>query len=168
MRIILLLYYAIYIYDMVTSMALEINWYSYVDSFPNSFTSRVVKPLFENFKDLGDIQATMMLLLCILNVCQVLSRAANPLFGNLLPRFTLRQDTNTWHGVRENKLTCNVGTQTPATGIAAESEGEPVLVSVAPVYKKTWKRKSARLVRDEEAPSRREQEEEEEGLFASC
>ncbi|KAK4824369.1 hypothetical protein QYF61_014029 [Mycteria americana] len=52
-------------------------------------------------------------------------------------------------------------TQTPATGAAAEPENQPVPVSVTPIHKKkSWKRKSAHLVRDEEASPKREQEEE--------
>ncbi|KAK4826026.1 hypothetical protein QYF61_003847 [Mycteria americana] len=63
--------------------------------------------------------------------------------------------------VTPTPATGTVATQTPATGTAAEPESQPVPVSVAPIHKrKSWKRKSARLVRDEEASPKREQEEE--------
>ena len=61
----------------------------------------------------------------------------------------------------DSKTTCNAATQTWATGPVAEPKNQPVPVSVAPVHKKKfWKRKSARLVREEEASSKREPEEE--------
>ncbi|KAK4807021.1 hypothetical protein QYF61_000350 [Mycteria americana] len=50
----------------------------------------------------------------------------------------------------------------PPKGTAAETENQPVPVSVAPIHKKKYTRKSARLVRDEDEPGpSREQEEEE-------
>ncbi|KAK4815462.1 hypothetical protein QYF61_002921 [Mycteria americana] len=55
-------------------------------------------------------------------------------------------------------------TPTPTTGTAAEPGNQPVPVSVAPIHKKkSWKRKSARLERDDEkaGPSQGEEEEEE-------
>ncbi|KAK4807210.1 hypothetical protein QYF61_024330 [Mycteria americana] len=56
-------------------------------------------------------------------------------------------------------------TPTPATGPAAEPEDEPVPLSVTPIHKKkSWKRKSACLERQDErvGPSQGEEEEEEE------
>ncbi|KAK4806891.1 hypothetical protein QYF61_012613 [Mycteria americana] len=56
-------------------------------------------------------------------------------------------------------------TPTPATGTVAEQENQPVLVSVAPIHKKkSWRRKSAPLEREDEraVPSQGEEEEEEE------
>ncbi|PKU33504.1 hypothetical protein llap_16188 [Limosa lapponica baueri] len=57
----------------------------------------------------------------------------------------------------------NVVTPTLVTGTAAEPENQPVPVSVAPIQKKKYTKKSVRLVRDDDDPgSAREQEEEEE------
>ncbi|KAK4810931.1 hypothetical protein QYF61_013339 [Mycteria americana] len=53
----------------------------------------------------------------------------------------------------------------PATGTAAESGNQPVPVSVDPIHKKkSWKRKSTRLEREDEkaGPSQGEEEEKEE------
>ncbi|KAK4828895.1 hypothetical protein QYF61_001453 [Mycteria americana] len=52
----------------------------------------------------------------------------------------------------DNKMTGTVATPTPRTGTAAEPENQPVPVSVAPIHKKKYTRKSARLVRDEYEP----------------
>ncbi|KAK4830408.1 hypothetical protein QYF61_010939 [Mycteria americana] len=58
-------------------------------------------------------------------------------------------------------VTSTAAIQTPETGTAAEPANQPVLVSVAPIHnKKSWKQKSARLVRGEEASPKREQDEE--------
>ncbi|GAB0184017.1 hypothetical protein GRJ2_000867000 [Grus japonensis] len=52
-------------------------------------------------------------------------------------------------------------TPTPATGTAAEVKKQPMLVSITPVYKKKYTKKSFCLVRDDNEPgSSREQEEE--------
>ncbi|KAK4807022.1 hypothetical protein QYF61_000351 [Mycteria americana] len=74
----------------------------------------------------------------------------------------------------DNKMTGTAATPTPThdrhcgysnpppKGTAAEIENQPVPVSVAPIHKKKYTRKSARLVRDEDEPGpSREQEEEE-------
>ncbi|KAK4832654.1 hypothetical protein QYF61_024682 [Mycteria americana] len=53
------------------------------------------------------------------------------------------------------------GTPTPTTGTAAEPESQPVLVSVAPIHKKDYTRKSAHLVRDEDEPGPSQEQEEE-------
>ena len=75
----------------------------------------------------------------------------------------------------EDEMTGTVATPIPATGTAptqtsttctaADPENQPVPVSVAPIHKKkSWKRKSTRLERDDEeaGPSQEEEEEEEE------
>ncbi|GAB0209877.1 hypothetical protein GRJ2_003453400 [Grus japonensis] len=50
---------------------------------------------------------------------------------------------------------------TPATGTAAEPKDQPIPVSVAPIQKKKYTRKSVRLVKDDDEPGpSREQEEE--------
>ncbi|GAB0208118.1 hypothetical protein GRJ2_003277500 [Grus japonensis] len=51
--------------------------------------------------------------------------------------------------------------QTPATGTVAEPNNQPIPVSVAPIHKKKYTRKSVHLVRDDDEPGpSREQEEE--------
>ncbi|GAB0195079.1 ubiquitin carboxyl-terminal hydrolase 4 [Grus japonensis] len=51
--------------------------------------------------------------------------------------------------------------QTPTTGTIAEPKDQPIPVSVAPIHKKKYTRKSVRLVRDDDEPGpSREQEEE--------
>ena len=60
-------------------------------------------------------------------------------------------------------MTGVAATPTPATGTAAEPENQPMPVSVAPIHKKKcWKRKSARLVRNDEKAGQSQGEEEEE------
>ncbi|GAB0206372.1 hypothetical protein GRJ2_003102800 [Grus japonensis] len=54
-----------------------------------------------------------------------------------------------------------VATPTLAISTATEPENQPILVSVAPIHKKKWTRKSTRLVKDDEAGPSQEQEEEE-------
>ncbi|KAK4828100.1 hypothetical protein QYF61_023462 [Mycteria americana] len=101
----------------------------------------------------------MFLFLYLLNVCQVLLRVKQ-LFKNTAS--TPNPVTGTV--ATPTTTTGTVTTQTLATGTAAESENQPVPASVVPIHKKkSWKRKSARLVKDEEASPKREQEEE-----ASC
>ncbi|KAK4831981.1 hypothetical protein QYF61_020364 [Mycteria americana] len=65
----------------------------------------------------------------------------------------------------DDKGTGTAATPTLVAGTATEPENQPVPVSVAPIHKKkSWKQKSARLVRDDEkaGPSREQEEEEEE------
>ncbi|GAB0209368.1 hypothetical protein GRJ2_003403400 [Grus japonensis] len=51
--------------------------------------------------------------------------------------------------------------QAPATGTVAEPKDQPIPVSVAPIHKKKYTRKSVRLVKDDDEPGpSREQEEE--------
>ncbi|PKU34748.1 ubiquitin carboxyl-terminal hydrolase 4 [Limosa lapponica baueri] len=62
---------------------------------------------------------------------------------------------------RETRLTGTTATPTLVTGTAAEPENQPVLVSVAPIQKKKYTKKSVRSVKDDNEPgSLREQEEE--------
>ncbi|GAB0202573.1 ubiquitin carboxyl-terminal hydrolase 4 [Grus japonensis] len=62
---------------------------------------------------------------------------------------------------RENRPTGTVDTQTPATGTVAEPKDQPIPVSVAPIHKKKYTRKSVCLVKDDDEPGpSREQEEE--------
>ncbi|GAB0203200.1 ubiquitin carboxyl-terminal hydrolase 4 [Grus japonensis] len=57
--------------------------------------------------------------------------------------------------------TGTAATQTPATGTIAEPKDQPIPVSVAPIHKKKYTRKSVRLVKDDDEPGpSREQEEE--------
>ncbi|GAB0208007.1 ubiquitin carboxyl-terminal hydrolase 4 [Grus japonensis] len=74
-------------------------------------------------------------------------------------------------GERENRPTGTVDTQTPATGPAAaqapatgtvaEPKDQPIPVSVAPIHKKKYTRKSVGLVQEDDEPGpSREQEEE--------
>ncbi|GAB0210099.1 hypothetical protein GRJ2_003475700 [Grus japonensis] len=62
---------------------------------------------------------------------------------------------------RENRLTGTVATPTLATGSAAEPKNQPVLVSVAPIQKKKYTRKSVRLVKDDDEPGPSQEQEEE-------
>ncbi|GAB0206622.1 hypothetical protein GRJ2_003127800 [Grus japonensis] len=54
-----------------------------------------------------------------------------------------------------------VATQTPMTGTAGEPKNQPILVSVAPIHKKKYTKKSVRLVRDDDelGPSQEQEEE---------
>ncbi|GAB0203714.1 ubiquitin carboxyl-terminal hydrolase 4 [Grus japonensis] len=57
--------------------------------------------------------------------------------------------------------TGTVATQTPMTGTAGEPKDQPIPVSVAPIHKKKYTRKSVCLVKDDDEPGpSREQEEE--------
>ncbi|KAK4818255.1 hypothetical protein QYF61_009430 [Mycteria americana] len=60
----------------------------------------------------------------------------------------------------DDKVTGTVATPAPVTDTAVEPRNQPVLVSVAPIHKKFWKRKSAHLKREDEkaGPSQREEE----------
>ncbi|GAB0203616.1 hypothetical protein GRJ2_002827200 [Grus japonensis] len=59
--------------------------------------------------------------------------------------------------------------QTPATGTVAEPKDQPIPVSVAPIHKKKYTRKSVRLVKDddESGPSREQEEPEPEVITQS-
>ncbi|GAB0203696.1 hypothetical protein GRJ2_002835200 [Grus japonensis] len=62
---------------------------------------------------------------------------------------------------RENRPTGTAAAQAPATGTAAEPKDQPIPVSVTPIHKKKYTRKSVRLVKDDDEPGpSREQEEE--------
>ncbi|GAB0207938.1 hypothetical protein GRJ2_003259500 [Grus japonensis] len=57
--------------------------------------------------------------------------------------------------------TDTVATQTPVIGTAGEPKDQPIPVSVTPIHKKKYTRKSVRLVKDDDEPGpSREQEEE--------
>ncbi|GAB0208627.1 hypothetical protein GRJ2_003328400 [Grus japonensis] len=57
--------------------------------------------------------------------------------------------------------TDTAATQTPVTGTVAEPKDQPILVSVAPVHKKKYTKKSVRLVKDDDelGPSREQEDE---------
>ncbi|GAB0199239.1 hypothetical protein GRJ2_002389300 [Grus japonensis] len=61
----------------------------------------------------------------------------------------------------QTPTTGTAAAQTPTTGTIAEPKDQPIPVSVAPIHKKKYTRKSVRLVRDDDEPgTSREQEEE--------
>ncbi|GAB0206556.1 hypothetical protein GRJ2_003121200 [Grus japonensis] len=61
----------------------------------------------------------------------------------------------------QTPATGTAATQTPATGTIAEPKDQPIPVSVAPIHKKKYTKKSVRLVKDDDEPGpSREQEEE--------
>ncbi|GAB0189163.1 hypothetical protein GRJ2_001381600 [Grus japonensis] len=64
-------------------------------------------------------------------------------------------------GERESGPTGPAATRAPATGTIAEPKDQPIPVSVAPIHKKKYTRKSVRLVRDDDelGPSREQEEE---------
>ncbi|GAB0205083.1 hypothetical protein GRJ2_002973900 [Grus japonensis] len=64
-------------------------------------------------------------------------------------------------GERESGPTGTAATQTPATGTVAEPKDQPIPVSVAPVHKKKYTRKSVRLVKDDDEPGPSPEQEEE-------
>ncbi|GAB0177472.1 ubiquitin carboxyl-terminal hydrolase 4 [Grus japonensis] len=64
-------------------------------------------------------------------------------------------------GERDNRPTGTADTQTPATGTVAEPKDQPIPVSVTPIHKQQYTRKSVCLVRDDDelGPSREQEEE---------
>ncbi|GAB0207330.1 hypothetical protein GRJ2_003198600 [Grus japonensis] len=195
--------------------------------------SLLVTAAFENFESPWNVQASMFLLLGLLNVFQVLFRVSKNCFKNTTQGSSPRLNGQGWHGMwesmgkyletfsppmvwgftpeqlqdpdkmveylkgkccgysketqlaalcwalamiyqtlldsrqrhqgkeRENRPTGTVDTQTPATGTVAEPKDQPVPVSVTPIHKKKYTRKSVRLVKDDDEPGpSREQEEE--------
>ncbi|GAB0206909.1 hypothetical protein GRJ2_003156500 [Grus japonensis] len=61
----------------------------------------------------------------------------------------------------QTTVTDTLATQTPMTGTAGEPKNQPIPVSVTPIHKKKYTRKSVRLVKDDDEPGpSREQEEE--------
>ncbi|GAB0189364.1 hypothetical protein GRJ2_001401700 [Grus japonensis] len=69
----------------------------------------------------------------------------------------------------QTPATSTAATQTPATGTVAEPKDQPIPVSVAPIHKKKYTRKSVRLVKDddESGPSREQEEPEPEVITRS-
>ena len=142
---------------------------------------------FVNFEYPWDVELSMVLLLGIslfLNVIQILSRVKQ-LFKNTTqrsaPTTAATQTLATGTAATQTLATATAATlipmtstaanQTPATGTvatqtlamddAAELENQPVPISIAPVQKRKYTKKSVRLVKDEgEAGPSREQEEE--------
>jgi len=126
-RIIILLYYVISTYNTMISLAINLRVYFYEvllsrsylghylsefinnyiqfmrkmggGNFHHSFTSpfffRLDTTAFEN---LWDVQASMLLLLCILDVFQVLFRVKQ-LFQNIIQRFAPSLDICGWQGM---------------------------------------------------------------------
>jgi len=79
------------------------------DTFPHSFTLlfsfRLVMTAFENVERPWDVQASMFLLVCLLNVFQVLFRV-NQLVKNIPQRSALRLDSYEWLGVWNSISKC--------------------------------------------------------------
>ncbi|GAB0195128.1 hypothetical protein GRJ2_001978100 [Grus japonensis] len=73
------------------------------------------------------------------------------------------------HPEGESRPTGTAAAQTPATGTVAEPKDQPIPVSVAPIHKKKYTRKSVRLVKDddESGPSREQEEPEPEVITRS-
>ncbi|GAB0206560.1 hypothetical protein GRJ2_003121600 [Grus japonensis] len=70
-------------------------------------------------------------------------------------------DSRQHHPEGESGPTGTAATQAPATGTVAEPKDQPIPVSVTPIHKKKYARKSVRLVKDDDEPGpSREQEEE--------
>ncbi|GAB0195049.1 hypothetical protein GRJ2_001970200 [Grus japonensis] len=62
------------------------------------------------------------------------------------------------HPEGESRPTGTAATQTPATGTVAEPKDQPIPVSVAPIHKKKYTRKSVRLVKDDDEQEQPEPE----------
>ncbi|KAM9590490.1 uncharacterized protein ACIBXB_005749 [Morphnus guianensis] len=132
--IIILLYWAMSTYEMITSLVMRLSWYLYeaVISFPYfghllsdfignytqsmgklggdasprlfaSFLSfRLITTAFENFEYPWDAQASVLLVLCLLNMFQVLFRATKRLFKSTTQRSAPKLDIHGWHGMWED------------------------------------------------------------------
>ncbi|GAB0205046.1 hypothetical protein GRJ2_002970200 [Grus japonensis] len=76
-------------------------------------------------------------------------------------QFTLILGSTQGGKERENRLTGTAATPTPTIATVAEPEIQPVPVSVTPIRKKKYTKKSVHLVRndDEPGPSREQEEE---------
>ena len=72
---------------------------TYFFSFP--FSSRQITVALENFEYPWDVQTSMFLLLCLLNVFQVLSKVKQS-FKNTFRKSAPRLNSRGWHGVWEN------------------------------------------------------------------
>jgi len=79
------------------------------DNFPHSFSPplsfRLVQMAFENFEYPRDAQASMFILLCLLNVFQVLF-SVKQLFKNIAQRSAPRLDSYEWQGVWNSMGRC--------------------------------------------------------------
>jgi len=79
------------------------------DAFPHSFTSplsfRLVLTAFENFEYPWDAQASMFLLLCLLNGLQVLFRVKQ-VVNNIVQRTASGLDSSEWLGVWDSMGRC--------------------------------------------------------------
>ncbi|GAB0203720.1 hypothetical protein GRJ2_002837600 [Grus japonensis] len=72
-----------------------------------------------------------------------------------------RENRPTGTAAIQTPATDTVATQTPVTGTVAEPKDQPIPVSVTPIHKKKYTRKSVCLVKDDDEPGpSREQEEE--------
>jgi len=69
---------------------------------PPSFSFRLDTTSFENFEYPWDVQVSMLLLLCLLNVFQVFSRVTKFVAKNTTQRLASRLDSHGWHGMWEN------------------------------------------------------------------
>ncbi|GAB0207652.1 hypothetical protein GRJ2_003230900 [Grus japonensis] len=70
-------------------------------------------------------------------------------------------DSRQHHPERESGPTGTAAAQAPATGTVAEPKDQPIPVSVTPIHKKKYTRKSVRLVKDDDelGPSQEQEEE---------
>lgn len=124
--IIILLSCVVSTYDMIESLATQLSWYSYVALlscphlehhlsefianhpqsmgktyscfFTSPFSFRPGATVFENFEHPGDVQASILLLLYLLNVSQVMHRVTKTSFKNITQRSATRLDGHKWHG----------------------------------------------------------------------
>jgi len=113
-------------------------------------SSRLIRIALENFKYPWDVQTSMFLLLCLLNVFQVLL-GVKQLFKNTTPSATVAQycaatptpatgtaispTPTTGTAATQTPVTGTVVTQSPETGTATERVNQPVPVSVTPIHK---------------------------------
>ncbi|GAB0208328.1 hypothetical protein GRJ2_003298500 [Grus japonensis] len=77
------------------------------------------------------------------------------------PQGEERENRPTGTATTPTPMTGTVATQTPVTGTAGEPKKQPVLVSVAPIHKNKYTKKSVHSAKDDDEPGpSREQEEE--------
>ncbi|KAM9590502.1 uncharacterized protein ACIBXB_005762 [Morphnus guianensis] len=76
------------------------------DASPRPFASllsfRLITTAFENFEYPWDVQASVLLVLCLLNMFQVLFRATKRLFKSTTQRSAPKLDIHGWHGMWED------------------------------------------------------------------
>jgi len=136
-----------------------------MSSFIFPFSSRLITAGSVNCEYPWDVRTSMLLLLGLLNGCQVLL-GVKKLFKNTAATPTTATVTAATQIPATGTaftLPPTTGTQTPVTVIAAEPEDQPVPVSVTPIGKKRWTQKSACLVKEDESGPSQEQEEGETG-----